>query len=595
VFFSRTRTWLLLTLLAATVLPLLVSCSRERKSAGGTQVKRIGILAFENLSSDASLDWMGRAVSTVISSQLSGQRSVMALDLQNFRDADTARVTELVQGYYTTEGDRLHLTAQVRNPSALKNTKTVSVTGNRISGLLPLVDQLARQIDSAAHPYSTRNEQAAKELFEAISTSKQEEALPHISDALKADPAFGPANLAKIQVLLSRGDSAGAKAALAEAAKYSKQFPEADQAKLAVLSSTLSGSAEERTAALSRLTAALPADIPAWEALANLQIVNKNFTAAAKAFRSALQLEPENVALLNSLAYVLAFAGDSEGALDAVAAYRKLAPDDANAIDTLAEIHFVAGRFADAERYFLEANQKNKTLVNGTELYRAAVAAFLAGNRKAADEHFKAYVETLKTADDQLIPIRQAIWAYQTGNPSAAEQLRNYAVQKETTSEAASIAHSQLALWLMESGQPDRAREEAAQGLKLSTSAKAKNFTAITSFLVSPKAAASEWKIRTERAVPGQAAIQRQVLGYALLLAKQYSDAIPAWKAIYDTGGLDAMGEPTVFLAYAYLQAGQTQEAMNLVKSGMLPPKSLDPGVPSLLVSDYAFLKSRVK
>jgi hypothetical protein len=147
----------------------------------------------------------------------------------------------------------------------------------------------------------------------------------------------------------------------------------------------------------------------------------------------------------------------------------------------------------------------------------------------------------------------------------------------------------------MEDDQPDRAREEAAQGLKLSTSAKAKNFAAITSFLVSPKASASEWKMRTEHAVPGQAAIQRQVLGYALLLAKQYSDAIPAWKAIYDTGGLDAMGEPKVFLAYAYLQAGQTQEAMNLVKSGMLPPKSLDPGVPSLSVSDYAYLKSRVK
>jgi thioredoxin-like negative regulator of GroEL len=595
VFFSRNRTWLSVTFLAAPLLLLLVSCSRERQSAGGTPVKRIGVLTFENLSSDASLDWMGRAVSTVISSQLSGQRSLMPLDLQNIRDADTARVTELVQGYYTTEGDRLRLTAQVRNPNALKDAKTLSVAGARSGGLLPLVDQLARQIDSGAHPYSTRNEQAAKQLFEGMSASRPEEALPHISDALKADPAFGPAYLAKTQLLLSRNDAAGAKAVLEEAAKNSKQFPEADQAKLAVLSSTLSGSAEERTAALSRLTAALPADLPAWEALANLQIVNKNFPAAAKTLRSALQLEPESVPLVNSLAYVLAFAGDFDGALNAVATYRKLAPDDANAIDTLAEISFVAGRFADAERYFVEANQRNKALVNGAELYRAAVAAFLAGNRKAADEHYKSYVEALKAADDQLIPIRNAIWAYQTGNPSAAEQLKNYAAGKETPAEAASIAHSQLALWWMESGQPDRAREDAAQGLKLATSAKARTFAAITSFLVSPKASASEWKLRTERAAPGQAAIQRQALGYALLLSKQYSDAIPALKAIYDTGGLDAMGEPKVFLAYAYLQAGQTQEAVKLVKSGMLPPKSLDPGVPSLLVSDYAFLKSRVK
>src|SRR6185369_15878624 len=112
-------------------------------------------------------------------------------------------------------------------------------------------------------------------------------------------------------------------------------------------------------------------------------------------------------------------------------------------------IYFIGGKFAEAEGNFLEANRKNKTLVNGAELYRAAVAAFLAGNRKAAEEHYRSYAETLKATDDPLIPIRNAIWAYQTGNPSAAEQLKNFAVRKETTPETASIAHSQLAIWWM--------------------------------------------------------------------------------------------------------------------------------------------------
>src|SRR5207244_3164182 len=108
------------------------------------------------------------------------------------------------------------------------------------------------------------------------------------------------------------------------------------------------------------------------------------------------------------LAYVQAFAGDLTGAVATIDAYRKAAPNDANVDDSLAEIYFFAGRYADAERNFAEAFRRNKALVNGHELYRAAAAAFLAGNRKAADEHFKEYIGALKTANDSLLPVRQA-------------------------------------------------------------------------------------------------------------------------------------------------------------------------------------------
>src|SRR5207253_1344762 len=109
-----------------------------------------------------------------------------------------------------------------------------------------------------------------------------------------------------------------------------------------------------------------------------LQIIDKKFAAAVKTYQAAVKVEPNNPAFLNSLAYVQAFAGDLAGARASIEAYRKAAPNDANADDSLGEIHFFAGRYADAERNFVDAYRRNKALVGGHELYRAAVAAFLA-------------------------------------------------------------------------------------------------------------------------------------------------------------------------------------------------------------------------
>jgi tetratricopeptide (TPR) repeat protein len=331
--------------------------------------------------------------------------------------------------------------------------------------------------------------------------------------------------------------------------------------------------------------------LAARDALANLQVAGKDFQGAIKTYQAGLQVEPGNVVLLNSLAYVQAYAGDLNGAVASIATYRRLAPNDANVYDTLAEIQFFAGRFADAEQNFVEANRMNKALVNGHEPYRAAVAAFLAGNLENANERFKEYVAAFQSVKDRLLPVRQAIWAYQTGDKSAVAQLQKFAAQKDIPPETASVAHAQLAIWLLNSDQRDLAREEAAMAMKLAVSPGSKNFAAVSGFLAAPKATAAEWKVRAERAVPGQPALQRQVLGYALLLAREYAEAAAVWKTVYDDAGLDAMGEPKVFLAYSYTKAGMKQEAATLMKTGILPPKSLDPGVPSLLVPYYIAIR----
>ncbi|MEO8128371.1 MAG: tetratricopeptide repeat protein [Bryobacteraceae bacterium] len=576
---------------AVALIVVLTSCSRTADAPITGLPRRIGVLLFENLSSDVSLDWLAVGATSVISSQIASPASIVPVDLPSVRDVASANVSELIYGYYSVAGDEIRFTAQLRNPATLQNERLITASGKLAAGVLPLLDSLARQISPAAHPYGTRNETAARELFLAASAPLPDQAVAHLELALKADPAFAPAYLRKIQLLGSRGDTAGAKAALAAASQHASSFSALERAQITMLAANLGGSPDDRAAALREMAAAAPTDVQALDALARLQITGKKFTDAIGTYQKALKVEPANVVLWNSLAYAQAYAGDSPGALASLEQYRKLAPNDANVDDTLAEIHFLFGRFDQAERSFVEANRRNRSLVNGQELYRAAAAALVGGNVKSAEEHFQGYLALLKGANDPLLAVRQAMWAYQKGDKSALGQLRDVAERKETPPDVAAVAYAQLAIFLLDSDQRGKAAEEVSKGLTRASAAGARNFAGVAGFLAGPKASASEWKARAERAVPGQLAIQRQILGYALLLSKQYEDAIPIWNAAYDEAGLDAMGEAKVLLAYCYRKAGRTAEAVELMKTGVLPPKSLDPGVPALLVPYYLSLR----
>ncbi len=584
-FFSGIRICL------AVLLLFLIQCSPRTESVGRGVPRRIGILPFENLSSDVSLDWLGRAAASVISAQLASPQSIVPVELASVRDAASANANELVHGYFSTAGDEVRFTVQLRNPVTFQNGKLLTASGKLSAGVLPLLDALARQISPAPNSYGTKNEVALREIFQGIAAPSQDESLAHLELALRADPAFAQAYLVKIQLLLARGDANGAKAASAQAASHANGFSGLERAKLAMMQASLGGSRSDRVEALSRLVAAVPTDVQAMDSLANLQIAGKKFADAIRTYQTALKVDPANIVLWNSLAYVQAYSGDSTGALNSLEAYRKLAPNDANVNDTLAEIHFLFGRFAEAEKNFLEANRRNRTLVNGQELYRAAVSAFLAGNPKSAAEHMQEYFDGLKSAKDPLLAVRKAIWAYQTGDQSALSQLQSFAAQKDSPPEAASVAHSQLAIWLLDSDQRDKAREEVSKAAALAATPGSRNFAGVSGFLAAPAASTAEWKLRAERAAPAQLAAQRQVMAYALLLARQYADAAAIWKAVYDDAGLDAMGEAKVFLVFASRRAGHNAEAAELMKTGILPPKSLDPGVPSLLVPYYLSIR----
>jgi tetratricopeptide (TPR) repeat protein len=285
-------------------------------------------------------------------------------------------------------------------------------------------------------------------------------------------------------------------------------------------------------------------------------------------------------------------AGDLNGALRSLAEYQKLAPNDANPIDSAGEVQFYAGHFAEAAQRFMEANAKDKNLLGGAELYRAAVARLLGGDAKGADELWRSYAAEHK--DEPIMPIRSAVWLYQSGHPDQAlQQLSTYADQSATSKDLAALARSQIAILYMEAGDNVRAREQAAKALAAASAPLVRTVASLSAFVAQPATSAQDWQARAQKAVPSpqQARFRKQLLGYALMFNRMYRDAIPVWKDLYDSASVDQLTESRTMLAYCYLKSGDPGQAAQLIRLGVFPPRSPDPGPESIGLPHYIALR----
>jgi tetratricopeptide (TPR) repeat protein len=256
-----------------------------------------------------------------------------------------------------------------------------------------------------------------------------------------------------------------------------------------------------------------------------------------QAYTRAAELDPENIEIWNTLAYVQGFVGDLEAAKRSIAQYQKLQPQDVNSYDSLGEIYFYQGRFRDAEPLFLRAFEGDKTRLGGGEAYRAALAAFLAGDSAKAEANFAKYLAFRKQNKDELTELRECIWWYSTGR-------REQAIQKASGLAMAS-AKGQVALWNAMEG-----KEPAAFGE------------------------------------------QPQFAGWKALATGRYSEAVDYWKAVYDGNSLINGNEARVLLAAALHGAKREAEAQALLAKWPFPPTGAEPGFSSIVFAKAVELKA---
>ena len=406
----------------------LAACSRTPPRA----VERIAILPFDNLTGDATLDWVNVAGPAMLTQELSGASHVLAVRVSTAGKAALEGATQLLHCTFTQRGGALEISYALEDARRHRMVATGSAPGT----VLFAVSTLARTLDVGAQPFSTPSADAAA-------------AWGHgdFERAVMLDPDFGAAWESWVAQVQQSGKADEAEAIAERALARSSLRTPLNKAQIQLSSALLRKDETARIAALTELARLTPHDSGTVMALAEIEQRHRRFPAAEQLYRQALAIDPENGAALNGLGYAQGEDGDLDGAKKTLEQYGQKPEQAINALDSLGEVHFMNGRFADAEKYFTQATSRQANFLNGAPFMKAAYAHWLGGDLAGADAMMQKY---LSSQNAQQLVWRQAVWLYATGRREQA-----LAMLDKTPAEQAAAMARQRSVWRGEVHPPD--------------------------------------------------------------------------------------------------------------------------------------------
>jgi tetratricopeptide (TPR) repeat protein len=568
VFFSAAPSCLL-SVGALLLAVLTAGCSRQAAPA----VERLAVVPFENLTGDPALDWVGPVLAEAVVEQLAGSAAIQPNTFTRLSDAALTRGTMAVRGYFILASGRLRLVAARERLSDGKVTATDTLEGAVPEGVPAIADALAHRLDSGVRPPDTRSAEALRAMAEGKAGADPAAALPAFARAVSADPDFGPAYVAWAQVLLARGDRSGLQTVLEKARARGGGIAALRRAELAAIGAAAGPDRAATTQALMALARMLPADAELLARLAGEHTAARRYVEAAELYRKAITLDPLNGAFWNQLGYTEALLKHLPAARAALVEYQRIAPQEANPLDSMGDVHFCLGAFADAAGYYLQAHGKDPSFLGSATLYKAARARLMTGDVAAASELFRRYQDARRRAGDRLSDYAGAQWLYLVGRrPEAIARMRTLAGTLAAASSAgspelASLADAQLSAWAVAEGNVEEARRLAAGVLGRSQSPTTKTTAVLALILSDPSMSA--------RLPDGP--LKTLGVSCRLLLSKQYPQAVePLTPLAAETDPL-AQEQVNVLLAWALVESGRAGQAGPLLDVYGVPPAGLEP------------------
>ncbi len=408
-----------------------MSCSRPAAPA----LTREAFLTFDNLTGDASLDWIAQAAPRMLQHDLTGLPATVTLAAAAVRDAYLERATRLVHGYFEKRSGKLHFEIEVEDAEKHRMIRTAAEDGD----LTDAMNRAAKILAPGARAFP-----APAAAVDAWGQGQYER-------AVTLDPDFALAWLGWVEQTASSSDTDRANEAkdIAERAlaRPGLRGP-IDRARLELAAATLRQDEAARLAASRKLVELIPADPGLLEALAEMEMNARRFTDAARDYQDLARTNPGILGVKNELGYAQAFAGDLDGARKSFEEYGRQPGQAVNALDSLGEAYLLNGKFDQAERAFLDAYQKEPAFLQGATLWKAAHARWLAGDLAQADKIAERYWQDRAKAHDALLPWRRANWLYETGRRDQAVDLLKMDLQTaHAPQEAAEAVQRQLQVW----------------------------------------------------------------------------------------------------------------------------------------------------
>ena len=444
-------------------------------------------------------------------------------------------------------------------------------------GIIPLVNQLAKQTDSAARLFSTRDPAAFNSYGQALASFDPGAQARLLQTASVQDPGFSASYLDLSETLLATGDRNSAAGKAAAGVEHSKD--PIDRTKLLLISALARGDLQARETALNKLSQLTPADPDLLRSLSQVHLLKRKYAEAVRDLQAAARVDPTDPAIFNLLGYAQAYAGDLSGSRKSLEAYQRLAPEgDVNPLDSLGEVNFYLGDFQAAEHNFLDAHQRNPEIRGGFELAKAAQARLMTGDRKQADVLFGRYLEVRKNGNPSLNEYQRAQWEWLTGRRrQALDRLKT--LVPSAAGDIAALLESQLSIWNLQTGNRAEAARFADDAAAKAVTPGAQSIAALCRFVAGPS--------------PGHSG-NDLADSYALLFAGRIADAVPMLEKLYWETPPEADAQVRTLLAWAYSKTGRTRDAASLIAIYPIPLTGAEDLFPSLIFPRFLQVRSAV-
>jgi tetratricopeptide (TPR) repeat protein len=574
-------------------------------------IPQIAILRFENLSADATLDWMGRGFAEILSGELQGSsqryaiqyRALHAFDASLGRrdlgapgiSAETtgalvAGANQIVFGDFSVADGILRATATEEELATQKMVRVASASGPSSHGIFPVAEALARQL-GGTRPFATRNPQALRELAAALESPDPVAASQDFAQASAADPDFGRAYVLWLETAIAQRNRSEADRVVALARAHRDRFSALDMPALDLDAAALRGDFHAELAARRQLACVDPANPDYHRALAEALMGMRDNDGAIVEFRRGLSIRPDDAVALNTMGYAAAYSGDLPTAIRVLRGYEQLRPREPNPLDSLGDAHFALGHFREAEQFYLAAHTRAPGFLNGGEALKAAQARLMTGDIAGATALFKRYLAGREAVHDPNAPYHAAAWSWQTGARreavAAMDRLAQALAQAGAAGplrELASRADAQSAVWLLNLGDRAGAAEHARKAVAEAGPATSA-LVSLVAYLAQPDAQPEAFP------PPAQSPLKDYAQAYALLFDKKFRSAAQVLQELYMRPTPDPDDGLAVLLAWAYEESGDWQRAEPLLRLNPLPQAAGLPMFSSLYFPRLFFLR----
>ena len=434
-------------------------------TAGGQ--KALAVLYFSNLSQDASLDWLNRGLTEMLTTNLAQVKGLDVLSTERILAAvqrmGKKQTTELdpasaVEVARSTDADafvtgtllrvgpkQLRLDVQVQDTKSGQILFSDKVEAEDVQGIFGMVDAITGRIAQRFVPSANLATNAPS--IEEAATSNLEayrhyelgldfqrrfllaEAAKEFEEAVKLDPQFALAYVGLSGAYSTQGDIRKSQDLWPKIEQLQSHLPRKDQLQFQATQAFRAGELAEGRQKLESLLKEFPRQEQARAQLSRTLMNVGEVDRSISVLKDGLQLDPRNEDFLNLLGYSEAAAGNVAAALQANDQYMAIRPNDPNPWDTRGDILYSLNHDDEAVAAFRKVMELKPDFVGYQDYISLAVVYTDQKKFALADSALQEYAQRATGAGKLYVALFQGQFQETRGDLAGARASYQRAVR----------------------------------------------------------------------------------------------------------------------------------------------------------------------